>query len=103
MVQLTQSVGGVYSIDEMARRARRRLPRSVYDAIDGGAGDEITMRANRSSLQALRLRPRALADVSRRDLSTTVLGQGVSLPVLLAPCGMARMANSEAELAVARA
>ncbi len=87
----------------MAERARRRLPRGVFDAIEGAAGDEVTMRANRTAMEAFWLRPRALADVALRDLSTTVLGQPVSMPVLLAPCGMARMANSEAEIAVARA
>jgi isopentenyl diphosphate isomerase/L-lactate dehydrogenase-like FMN-dependent dehydrogenase len=86
----------------MRRQARRRLPRAVFDAIEGAAGDEITMRANREALEQIRLRPRALADVRSRDLSTTVLGQPVTMPVLLAPCGMARMADSEAELAVAR-
>jgi len=86
----------------MGRLAQRRLPRAVFDAVEGAAGDEISMRANRSALDDVRLRPRALADVSRRDLSTTVLDQPVSMPVLLAPCGMARMADSEAELAVAR-
>ncbi len=103
MVHVTQSTAGIYSVEEMARRARRRLPRGVFDAIEGGAGDELTMRGNRAALQSLWLRPRALADVSARDLSTTVLGTPVALPVLLAPCGMARMAHSEAELAVARA
>jgi isopentenyl diphosphate isomerase/L-lactate dehydrogenase-like FMN-dependent dehydrogenase len=103
MVRAAQSMARVVNADEMAARARRRLPRGVFDAIEGGAGDEVTMRANRAALQRVWLRPRALADVSRRDLSTTVLGQPVSMPVLLAPCGMARLAHSEAELAVARA
>jgi L-lactate dehydrogenase (cytochrome) len=103
MVRAAQSMARVVNTDDMAARARRRLPRGVFDAIEGGAGDEVTMRANRAALQRVWLRPRALADVSRRDLSTTVLGQPVSMPVLLAPCGMARLAHSEAELAVARA
>jgi isopentenyl diphosphate isomerase/L-lactate dehydrogenase-like FMN-dependent dehydrogenase len=101
-VRFTQSVEHAISVDEMRRQARRRLPRAVFDAIEGAAGDEITMRANREALEQIRLRPRALADVRSRDLSTTVLGQPVTMPVLLAPCGMARMADSEAELAVAR-
>jgi isopentenyl diphosphate isomerase/L-lactate dehydrogenase-like FMN-dependent dehydrogenase len=101
-VRFTQSVDNAISVDEMRRQALRRLPRAVFDAIEGAAGDEITMRANREALEQIRLRPRALADVRTRDLSTTVLGQPVTMPVLLAPCGMARMADSEAELAVAR-
>lgn len=85
------------------RRARKRLPRAVFDVIAGGAGDEITLRRNRQAFADLALRPRALADVSTRDLSSTVLGTPVSMPVLLDPCGYARMAHREAELAVARA
>jgi isopentenyl diphosphate isomerase/L-lactate dehydrogenase-like FMN-dependent dehydrogenase len=92
----------VLNTDEMRRRARR-LPKAIFDVIDGGASDEITLRANRSALQDVWLRPRALADVSTRDLSTTVLGQRIAMPLMLAPCGFARMADSEAELAIARA
>jgi isopentenyl diphosphate isomerase/L-lactate dehydrogenase-like FMN-dependent dehydrogenase len=95
-------VGRVLNIDEMRERATW-LPAGVFDAIDGGAGDEITMRANRSAYERIWLRPRALADVSTIDTSTAVLGQQISLPLMLAPCGFARMANSAAELAVARA
>jgi len=85
------------------REQARWLPRAVFDAIDGAAGDEITLRANRTAFDRIWLRPRALADVSTRNLSTTVLGQAISMPLMLAPCGFARMANSQAELAVARA
>lgn len=61
------------------------------------------MRANQVAYERIRLRPRALVDVSRRDVTTTVLGKPVSMPVLLDPAGYQRMASSEAELAVARA
>jgi isopentenyl diphosphate isomerase/L-lactate dehydrogenase-like FMN-dependent dehydrogenase len=89
----------VYDVREKARW----LPRSVFDAIDGGAGEEVTLRANTSAFDDIWFRPRSLVDVSVRDTSTTVLGHRVSMPLLLAPCGMARVANSKAELAVARA
>jgi len=95
-------VDNVLNVEEMRTRAQW-LPRAIFDVIDGGASDEITLRANRSAFERIWLRPRALADVSRRDLSTTVLGQPISMPLMLDPCGFARMANSEAELAVARA
>lgn len=97
-----RKVDDVLNIDEMRTRAKW-LPRAVFDAIDGGASDEITLRANRTAYERLWLRPRALADVSKRDLSTTALGQTISMPLMLAPCGFGRMANSQAELAVARA
>jgi isopentenyl diphosphate isomerase/L-lactate dehydrogenase-like FMN-dependent dehydrogenase len=99
---LRKPVDKILNIEEMRAQARW-LPRAVFDAIDGAAGDEITLRANRTAFDDIWLRPRALADVSTRDLSTTVLGQPISMPLMLAPCGFARMANSQAELAVARA
>jgi isopentenyl diphosphate isomerase/L-lactate dehydrogenase-like FMN-dependent dehydrogenase len=98
-----RNVDEVITVDEMRHRARMRLPRVVYDSLVGGAGDELTIRANRAAFERVSLRPRALADVSQRDLSTTVLGDRVSMPILLDPCGFARMCDSEADVAVARA
>ncbi|HEX3736170.1 MAG TPA: alpha-hydroxy acid oxidase [Solirubrobacterales bacterium] len=97
------AVKRLLTIEDVRARARRRLPRAIFDAIDGAAEDELTMAENRAAFRRIRLRPRAVADVSRRDLSTTVLGQPVSMPLLLGPCGMARMADSGAEPAAARA
>jgi isopentenyl diphosphate isomerase/L-lactate dehydrogenase-like FMN-dependent dehydrogenase len=97
-----RSVADVLNIEEMRERAKW-LPRAVFDAIDGGASDEITLRANHSAYEKLWLRPRALADVSKRSLATTALGTPISMPLMLAPCGFGRMAHSQAELAVARA
>lgn len=94
-------LNGVINVHDVRERAQW-LPRAIFDAIDGGAGDEVTLRANRHAFERVWFRPRALVDVATRDISTTVLGQHVTLPVLLAPCGMARMAHSEAELAAAR-
>jgi isopentenyl diphosphate isomerase/L-lactate dehydrogenase-like FMN-dependent dehydrogenase len=91
------------SLDDYGRAARRRLPRTVFDVIAGGAGDEVTLAANRAAFGQISLRPRALADVSSRRLATTVLGQPISMPVMLDPTGYARMAHRDAELAVARA
>ncbi|SFP21746.1 alpha-hydroxy-acid oxidizing protein [Actinomadura madurae] len=91
------------NLADIERAARRRLPRPIFDIIAGGAGDEVSLRANQVAYERIRLRPRALVDVSRRDVATTVLGKPVSMPVLLDPAGYQRMASSEAELAVARA
>jgi len=95
-------IAGVVNTYDVRDRARW-LPRAVFDAIDGGAGEEVTLRANTSAFDDVWFRPRSLVDVSARDLSTTVLGRRVEMPLLLAPCGMARVAHSQAELAVARA
>lgn len=91
------------SVAELRMAARRRLPRPVFDFIDGGAEDERTLRANSSGFGRLTFRPRALVGVSSRSQRTTVLGQDVPSPLLLAPCGLARLAHPGGELAAARA
>jgi 4-hydroxymandelate oxidase len=83
--------------------ARERLPQMVFDYYAGGAEDELTVGENRLGWQRLRLRPRVLVDVATRNLSTTVLCQPTSLPVLLAPCAFNALAHPDGELAVARA
>jgi len=78
----------IASIDDLRQRARRRLPRAIFDFIDGGAQDEITLRRNREDFLRIALIPRALTDVSQRDLSVSVLGQTYSSPLILAPTGL---------------
>ncbi|MFR9804098.1 alpha-hydroxy acid oxidase [Pseudonocardia sp. RS010] len=91
------------NVDDFRRIARRRLPRPVFDTLEGGAGDEYSLRGNRSAFDHIEFRPRPLADVSKRDLSTSVFGEKHALPIMLAPTGAGRLAHSSAELAVARA
>lgn len=93
----------IVNIDDFEAVARRRLPRSVFDAIAGGAGDETTVRLNRSAFEQVMLRPRPLVDVSVVDASTTVLGERISMPLMLAPTGSAYMCDPAAEFAIARA
>jgi isopentenyl diphosphate isomerase/L-lactate dehydrogenase-like FMN-dependent dehydrogenase len=88
---------------EFETAARERLPKEEYDYIAGGATDELSVDRNRRAYQSWALRPRVLRDVSTLDLSTTVLGAGVSLPVLIAPCGGHQKAHPEGELATYRA
>jgi L-lactate dehydrogenase (cytochrome) len=83
--------------------ARRRLPRQLFDYIDGGASDEATLRANVADLAEIRLRQLVLRDVSKRDQTTHVLGQHLDFPVILAPVGMAGMYHTRAEVQAARA
>jgi 4-hydroxymandelate oxidase len=83
--------------------ARERLPKVEYDYIAGGATDEISVERNRRAFESWALRPRVLHDVSALDLSTTVLGTKVSLPVLIAPCGGHQKAHPEGEFATYRA
>lgn len=91
------------NVEALRRVARRRLPRGVFDYIDGGAEDEVTLDRNVSAFRRLEFRPRVLHDVGRVDTSTEVLGRRVPLPLVLAPTGFTRIACSEGELAVARA
>jgi L-lactate dehydrogenase (cytochrome) len=71
------------------RLAERRLPRFLFDYLDGGANDEITLAANVSDFQALRIRQKTLADVSDIDTSSVMMGEKVAMPLALAPIGMA--------------
>jgi L-lactate dehydrogenase (cytochrome) len=91
------------NIDDLRRRARRRLPRAVFDYIDGAAEDEVTLRRNRAGFERLTFRPRVLIDVSQVDQTTTVLGQGLRTPLILAPTGLCGMATYRGEVLAARA
>ncbi|HET9228900.1 MAG TPA: alpha-hydroxy acid oxidase [Thermoanaerobaculia bacterium] len=83
--------------------ARENLTPEAYDYYAGGAQDEVTLRGNRSAFDRISLAYRVLVDVSHRDLTTTVLDQTVSMPVLVAPTAFHRLATPEGELATARA
>jgi 4-hydroxymandelate oxidase len=83
--------------------AREKLSPAAYDYYAGGAHDEVTLRENRAAYDRLSLAYRVLVDVSRRELSTAVLGQPVAMPVLVAPTAFHRLADPEGEVATARA
>ena len=91
------------NIFEYEEIARERLNKGDYDFIAGGATDEITLRRTRAVFDSIMLKPRMMVDVSERDLSTTVLGQRISLPVMLDPAGNHGSAHAEGELATAKA
>ena len=93
----------IVTIEDLRTAARRRLPRPLFDYIDGGAEDEVTMHANSAAFGRYRFRPRALVDVSRRDQSTTVLGIPVQSPLVLAPTGFTGMFWPRGEAVAARA
>lgn len=90
-------------IEDYESIARARLPKAVFDYFAGGAGDERTLRANRTGYDDFELRPRVLVDVAERDLSTTVLGTASSMPIMVAPTAFQRMADPGGEVATARA
>lgn len=91
------------SISDYRELARRRLPRQLFDYIDGGSYEEVTLAANRADLLALRLRQRVMRDVSRIDTGATILGQAAKLPLALAPIGLAGLMARRGEVQAARA
>jgi L-lactate dehydrogenase (cytochrome) len=91
------------TVEDLRRIARRRLPRGVFDYIDGGAEDELTMAANSAAYRRLTFSPRVLRDVSQVDISSSLFGRKLAYPLVLAPTGFTRIAHPEGELAVARA
>jgi L-lactate dehydrogenase (cytochrome) len=91
------------SVDDLRRIARRRLPRGVFDYVDGGAEDERTMAANRAAYGTVGFRPRVLRNVEKVDVSADLLGSPVEFPLVLAPTGFTRIVHPDGELAVARA
>ncbi len=83
--------------------ARRRLPHFLFEYLDGGAYDEVTLLRNLDDLKSVALRQRVLRDVSAIDLSTTLFGQSLAMPVGLAPIGLAGMNARRGEVQAARA
>ncbi|CAN7471102.1 L-lactate dehydrogenase [Phenylobacterium sp. LjRoot164] len=91
------------SVSDYRELARRRLPRFLFEYIDGGAYDEVTLGANLDDLRGLALRQRVLRDVSTIDTSTTLFGRRQRLPVALGPIGLAGMNARRGEVQAARA
>ena len=93
----------VLNIEDLRRLAKRRLPRVVFDYIDGGAEDESTLRANCRAFEAVTLRPRCAVATPVCRLRTTVLGTELAMPLILAPVGSCRLMYPRGEEAAARA
>jgi isopentenyl diphosphate isomerase/L-lactate dehydrogenase-like FMN-dependent dehydrogenase len=93
----------VVNIEDLRRAAKRRLPRVVFDYIDGGAEDEWTLRANCRVFEAVTLRPRGAIATPVCEMGTTVLGTTLTMPVILAPVGSSRLMYPRGEEAAAQA
>ena len=91
------------NVADYARAARCRLPKDVCDYYEGGALDEITLRENAAAWERLKLWYRVLARVGPRELTTTVLGEPISMPILVAPTAFHKLACQEGEIAMAKA
>jgi L-lactate dehydrogenase (cytochrome) len=90
-------------IEDLRQLHMRRVPKAFFDYADRGSYTEQTLRANRADLEAIRFRQRILVDVSKRDLSTTILGEPASLPLILAPVGLLGMQHGDGEILACRA
>src|SRR3984885_437928 len=90
-------------IEDLRQVHMRRVPKAFFDYADRGSYTEQTLRANRDDLQEIRLRQRILVDVSKRDLSTTILGEPAALPLILAPIGLCDMQHGDGEIHACRA
>jgi len=97
------NVSRAVNIADLRLMARRRLPKAIFDYVDGGAEDELTLRANRRAFRDVTFRPRHAVAVPAPDLRVRVLGHDLALPVLLAPVGYNRLMHPKGECAAARA
>src|SRR5271163_4360432 len=91
------------SAEDYRRLAEKRLPRALFDYIDGGAYDESTLRANVADLRALKLKQRVMRDVSNIDTKLELFGESWAMPMALGPIGLGGMMARRAELQAVRA
>src|SRR5436305_1788846 len=92
-----------YSIEDLRQRAKKRLPRAVFDFMDGGAEDESTLRDNCAAFKRIRLVPHVLNDVSSVDTTTQLLGKPSAMPLAIAPTGTVGFGWRGGDVALARA
>src|SRR4030095_15483723 len=100
---MSVSAPRVVNIEDLRRLAKRRLPRVVFDYIDGGADAEVTLRDNVKAYEELTFRPRGAVAIPSCDLKTTILGAQLELPFILAPIASSRMFYPNGEVLAARA
>jgi L-lactate dehydrogenase (cytochrome) len=93
----------ILSTDDLRNIAKRRIPRAIFDYADGGSYSELTLRANAADLDKMTFRQRVMVDVSAISLSTTVLGNEISMPLAIAPTGLAGLFRADGEILGARA
>ena len=90
-------------IEDLRHSARRKVPRAFFDYVETGSYAQETLRANRADLEAVKLRQRVLVDVSKRETSTTVLGETVPLPLALGPVALTGLQRGDGEILCCRA
>jgi isopentenyl diphosphate isomerase/L-lactate dehydrogenase-like FMN-dependent dehydrogenase len=104
MTEVSKSkLAAALNIEDLRIMAKRRLPKAIFDFIEGGAEDEWTLRQNRSQFERWGLVPRVLVNVARRDSTVRLFGETYAAPLVISPTGMAGLARARAELHLARA
>ena len=98
----TRRLGDCHDISDLRRAAKRRIPRPVFDYVDGAADEEISVAANVAAFRSWRFLPRVLAGVESADTSAPVLGSTLPVPMVLAPTGYTRMLHPDGEIGAAR-
>src|ERR1700680_5016853 len=93
----------ILSINDLRELAKRRIPRAMFDYAAGGAYEELTLRRNTADLDAMTFRQRVMVDVSTVSLATTLLGTAASMPLAIAPTGLAGLFHADGEILGARA
>src|SRR6185503_11488341 len=99
----TGSVSVIANIADLQERARRRLPKAVFDYVHGGAYDELTLARNRADLDALAIDQRVMRDVSQLATATTMIGDKAAIPLAVGPAGMAGLTWPNGEVETAKA
>src|SRR5438046_6814365 len=97
------SMKHITCIEDLRQLHQRRVPKAFFAYCDRGSYAEETLRANRDDMQAIRFRQRILVDVSKRDTSTTILGEPATMPLMLAPVGLLGMQHGDGEIYACRA
>src|SRR5947199_1311976 len=96
-------LGDCHNVEDFRRLAKQRLPGPIFHYIDGAADDEITCRRNTAAFETCDLVPNVLAGVEEVDISTTLMGKQISMPLILSPTALQRLFHWQGERAVARA
>ena len=96
-------LGACHDIDDLRAMGRRLIPRPVFDYVDGGADEELSMEGNLRAFRRWRFQPRALPEITTVDISARLLERDLPLPLALAPTGYTRMMHPGGEIAAARA
>ncbi|HEY7743008.1 MAG TPA: alpha-hydroxy acid oxidase [Burkholderiales bacterium] len=97
------SVAKAYNIFDLRRMALKRVPKGLFEFVDRGTEDEVSLRNNRAVFERIRLKPRTLVDVSKRTQEVTLFGKKHRMPIVIAPTGTAGLMWYEGEIALARA